>query len=155
MTVDPASLDLGHLASFVALAYEERVHAALEAAGLTGLRQAHGYVFQHLLAVEPTLGELAARMEVSQQAASKVVAELCELGYVERTIDPHDARIRRIRLTEQGLRAVAVARAARTELDERLSGALPVDEVRRMLASALDALGALPRIRGRRVRPPR
>lgn len=152
--VDPDLLDLGHLASFVGQAYDDEVHTALDAAGLRGLRQAHGYVFQHLLAVSPTLGELAARMEVSQQAASKVVGELIDLGYVARRVDPADARIRRIHLTPEGERAVAVSRAARAALDQRLAG-IGIEGARQGLIAALNALGADVRVRSRRVRPPR
>jgi DNA-binding MarR family transcriptional regulator len=155
MTVDPAALDLGHLATFVGHAYEEHVQAALDAAGLTGLRHAHGYVFQHLLAAEPTMGELAARMEVTQQAASKVTAELAELGYVERVPDPDDARCRRLRLSARGRQAVAVAREARAALDRRLAERVELDTLRAGLGDVLQELGALPRIRSRRVKPPR
>ena len=41
-----------------------------------------------------TIGALAERLEVTQQAASKSVADLERRGYVERTPDPDDARAR-------------------------------------------------------------
>jgi DNA-binding MarR family transcriptional regulator len=149
--VELEDLDLGHLAKFVGLAYDEEVERALVREGLTGLRQAHGYLFQHLLAGEPTIGELAERMEVTQQAASKSVAELEDLGYVERAADPRDGRVRRIGLTARGREAVECSRRVRRELDQRL---LALADPREDLVRLLRALGAEPRIRTRRVRPP-
>jgi DNA-binding MarR family transcriptional regulator len=150
-TVDLDALDLGHLATFVAHAYDQRVQAALDEAGLTGLRHAHGYVFQHLLSVEPTLGELADRMEVTQQAASKVVTELADLGYLERVVDPDDARVRRIRLTARGRLAVERSRQTRAALERELTEVIgSLDAARSTLVAALRALGAEARIRARR-----
>jgi DNA-binding MarR family transcriptional regulator len=151
--IDLESLDLGHLAQFVGQAYNEHVQDALRAAGFAELRDAHGYLFQHLLAVDPTIGELAERMEVTQQAVSKLVGELVTLGYVERAVDPDDARIRRIRLSARGREAVARARTARAELEARLANG-ETERTRTALIAVLRALGAEPRIRSRRVRPP-
>lgn len=47
---------------------------------------------------------------MTQQAASKSVAELETLGYVERSTDEADARIRRVRLSERGREVVAFTR---------------------------------------------
>ena len=44
-------------------------------AGFRGVRESHGYVIQHLIESERTITELAKRMEITQQATSKIVAE--------------------------------------------------------------------------------
>jgi len=59
-------------------------------------------VFQHLVPGALPVGELARRMAVSQQAASKAAAELERFGYLERTPDPGDARVRRLALSGGG-----------------------------------------------------
>jgi DNA-binding MarR family transcriptional regulator len=156
--VDPQALDLGHLGLFVGYAYADHVAERVEAAGFLGLRFSHGFVFQHLIARDCTVGELAERMAVTQQAASKAVAELERLGYVERASDAGDARVRRIRLSARGRGAVAAARRTRARLERRLEtrlGARSLAQARALLAQALAALGGAPAVRRRRVRPPR
>src|SRR5204863_3802125 len=99
MPVLPAALDLGYLAQFVGAAFASAVQERLAAEGFDGLRFSHGYLVQHLVEGERTIGELAERLEVTQQAVSKTVAELEGLGYLERLADAADARVRRVRLT--------------------------------------------------------
>src|SRR4051794_15821912 len=97
--VDPENLDLGHLALFVGYGVSEHVQRALDKAGFGDVRFSHGFVFQHLLDGERTIGELADLMQVTQQAASKVVAELEGKALVERVDDTADARIRKVRMS--------------------------------------------------------
>ncbi|MFB4284697.1 MULTISPECIES: MarR family winged helix-turn-helix transcriptional regulator [unclassified Nonomuraea] len=152
-------LDTGTLALFVGFAAAEVVQQSLADQGFAGLRFSHGYVFQHLVGGGgPTVGELAPKLGVTQQAASKTVAELERLGYVERLADPGDARIRRVHLTRRGQEAVAAARRAREALEARLSGRggkRRLEECRALLAELLDELGGAPAVRHREVRPPR
>jgi DNA-binding MarR family transcriptional regulator len=160
--VEVEALDIGYLALFVGLAFGQRVQEQLAARGFGDLRFSHGYLFQHLVAGERTIGELAERLEVTQQAASKSVAELEALGYVERTTDAGDARVRRVRLSERGQSAVAHSRRLRAQLESRLArtfvrkhGARAVSRTRALLAQALGALGGLEAVRARRVVVPR
>ena len=87
-TVDPGQLDVVLAALFAGLALNERVTEQLHAAGFDDVRFSHGFVFQHLVPGPLAVGELARRMDVSQQAASKAAAELERLGYLERAPDP-------------------------------------------------------------------
>lgn len=156
--VDPRALDLGHLALFVGLAFAEQAQAELAAAGFTGLRFSHGFVVQHLIGAERTIGELAARLQVTQQAASKTVAELEGLGYVERVADEADARVRRVRLTRQGQAAVTRSRRSRAALQRRLvarHGESALAACQAVLAGVLETLGGAEAVRGRRVLAPR
>ncbi|MBA9004306.1 MarR family winged helix-turn-helix transcriptional regulator [Thermomonospora cellulosilytica] len=155
---EPQDLDTGTLALFVGFAAAESVQAALAAAGFGDLRFSHGYVFQHLIDAEPTVGDLATGLGMTQQGASKAVLELEGLGYVERVPDPRDARIRRVRLTGRGRAAIDAARTARAELEERLRqrcGTGALDAARTVLADLLDELGGTAAVRRRAVRPPR
>ena len=113
--LDPAALDVGHLALFVGYAFADAVMAALGEAGFADLRFSHGFLIQHLIEGGRTIGELAQRMEMTQQGASKAVAELEALGYVERGTD-EDARVRRVQLSARGREALAATRRARERL---------------------------------------
>jgi DNA-binding MarR family transcriptional regulator len=155
---EPATLDLGHLALFVGYAFAGAVQERIAEAGFEGLRFSHGFVVQHLIDGERTIGELAERLEVTQQAASKTVAELEALGYLERVADPEDARIHRVRLSARGSAVVAATRKARAALERKLEarhGARGVAAARAVLAGVLDSLGGVEAVRGRRVLPPR
>lgn len=156
--VDPLQLDTGTLALFVGQAAAALVQEQLAGQGFADLRFSHGYVFQHLIDGEPTVSELAAQLGMTQQGASKAVAELERLGYCERVADAADARIRRVRLTGRGREAVAAARRARADVDERLArrfGERRLAEHRYLLARLLDELGGTAAVQRRAVRPPR
>ncbi|MCI0386860.1 MarR family winged helix-turn-helix transcriptional regulator [Streptomyces sp. CNQ085] len=155
---DPHDLDTGTLALFAGLAAASAVQDEVAARGFPDLRMSHGYVFQHLVHARPTIGDLAEKLDMTQQGASKAVAELERLGYAERLPDPHDARVRRVTLTPRGHEAVTAARRARASLEERLRqrfGATALDAARTLLTDLLDALGGTAAVRRREVRPPR
>ncbi len=155
--VRPEDLDVATLALLAGAAATERLLDDVRRDGHPDLRAAHGYVFQHLIDRTPTVGELAEALEVTQQAASKSVAELESLGYVARAPDPDDQRVRRVRLTERGRAAVAAGRTARARLEERLAEAVSDDArsaARTALGALLDLSGGTDAVRSRRARPP-
>ncbi len=122
------------------------------------LRISHGFVVQHLVEGPVRIGDLAERMGVTQQAASKAVAELEALGYVERSVDAGDGRVRRVGLSDRGRAAVAATRAARADIARELADAVGGDRVEAARRTALDALewaGGADAVRARRVPPPR
>jgi DNA-binding MarR family transcriptional regulator len=136
----------------------DEIQRRLAADGMADLRFADGFVFQHLVERPVTIGSLAERLEVTQQAASKAVADLERRGYVSRVRDPSDARVRLVALTERGRAAVEGAREHRAalvaELGDRL-GPRRVDAANRLLGEVVAELGDDAAVRGRRVRPPR
>ena len=115
------------------------------------LRFADGVVFQHLVPGPRTIGSLAERLGVSQQAASKAVADLERRGYVRREADPDDGRARIVALTERGEAAIEAGRrhraAVEAELADRL-GPERIEAARRTLARRARGV----RRRGRRAR---
>lgn len=158
VSVDPAALDLGYLALFVGYGYAEEVEAKLSELGFGDLRFSHGFVFQHLIAGEKTIGELAALLEVTQQGASKSVLELETMGYLERAQDPEDARVRRVKLSARGDAAVAAGRKIRAALEASIEaklGAKQIKTARATLAKVLEELGGAEAVRARKVKPPR
>jgi DNA-binding MarR family transcriptional regulator len=154
---EPA-LDLSLASLFAGWALADALQRRLADDGFGDLRFADGFVFQHLVEAPMAIGALAARLEVTQQAASKSIADLERRGYVRRTPDPADARGRLAALSPRGEAAVSAARrhraALEAELAERL-GPRRVQAARRLLVDVVDELGAAAAVRGRRVRPPR
>jgi len=154
---EPADADLPLASLFAGWALADEVQRRIAADGLDDLRMADGVVFQHLVPGPLPIGELAGRLGVSQQAASKAVADLERRRYVRREADPADGRTRRAALTERGEAAIAAGRrhraAVEAELAERL-GPERVEAARRTLVDVLEALGGAAAVRGRRVRPP-
>jgi DNA-binding MarR family transcriptional regulator len=151
-------LDVVAVTLLCGLALNEDVMRRLRERGHGDLRFSHGFVVQHLMEGPVAVGELARRMGVSQQAASKVTGELESLGYLERLSDPADGRVRRVGLSERGREAIEDTRTARAEVAERLVerlGARRVESLRRGLLDALEAAGGMEAVRARRVPPVR
>jgi len=99
------------------------VKARLAADGFDDLRFGDGVVFQHLVEGRVTVTVLAERLGVTQQAASKAVADLERRGYVRRVADPADARARLVELTARGRGAVSGARRHRAAVRGGAGGA--------------------------------
>jgi DNA-binding MarR family transcriptional regulator len=154
---DPPELDLAVVVSLLGAAVDDAVLRALSEAGLTGLRQGHGYLVQRLLVGPATATEIARDVGVSQQAVSKALKELLDLGYVAPVADADDRRRRPMALTARGRRAVEVGRRARAGIDERLRGAVGperFEDARSVLLAGLDVLELRDRVRRRSIRPP-
>src|SRR5262245_51550996 len=155
--VDLTRLDIAYLGFFLGLRVNELVLQKGVAAGFRGMRESHGYVVQHLIESERSITELAQRMSVSQQAASKAIAELVKHGVVE-SRPAADRRARRVRLSKRGWDAVRVSRRARQAIEAQLQrtvGEKSYDDAKATLVACLEALGGLNRVRARRVRAPR
>ena len=149
-------LDLGHLALFLGLRVNQLVMTQMARAGFKNLRESHGYVIQHLIESGRTITELARRMEVTQQAASKSVAELVRLGALEES-PGHDRRSKMIRLSARGWKAVHISRSVRKTIHRRLQkalGAPACEQTKRSLIQCLNALGGTGAIRTRRIKQP-
>lgn len=157
MNLSSMDLDVAILSSLVGTALDARTLEALRAAGHPHLRRVHGFVFQHLIDKQPTVGQLAAALGVTQQAASKSVAELETLGYVRREPGARDSRVRLIALTGRGRDAIAVSRRVRTDLSRALLddvGNDALDTARQVLVTLLDKLDAIAAISRRSVPMP-
>jgi DNA-binding MarR family transcriptional regulator len=154
MDLSSTELDVAILSSLVGTALDARTLDALRVAGHPHLRRVHGFVFQHLIEKQPTVSQLASALGVTQQAASKSVAELETLGYLRRETDARDSRVRRIALTERGREAIAVSRQVRVDLSRALLddvGRDALDTTRQVLVALLDKLDATAAISTRSV----
>ncbi|MDT0378877.1 MarR family transcriptional regulator [Streptomyces sp. DSM 42041] len=94
------------LSAFRALIDE--LHVRLAEAGHGDLRPAHGMAMQ-MISRGGGVSDLARRLGVSKQAASKTVTTLERLGYAERRPDPRDQRQRAVALTARGVEALALS----------------------------------------------
>jgi DNA-binding MarR family transcriptional regulator len=120
------------------------------------VRYAHGFLIQQLVEEPRPVGEIAENLGVTSQAVSKTVRELEALGYVERSADAADGRIRRVALTDRGRAVVEAGRSIRADINAELVRALGTERVAAAadaLRAALRARGAMPAVSARRVRP--
>src|SRR5438128_1677151 len=113
--------DLGILLTLALRAFVDQLHRELDVRGFADVRPAFGVVFRALREEPLTLTDLASRLGVTKQAASKVVDEMVELRLVRRRASPTDARAKLLVLTPRGRRAMATAMQVGAEIDARLA----------------------------------
>lgn len=157
MDPTPEQLDLSLVSLFAGWAMADELQRRLAAGGHVELRFNDGVVFQHVLAAELSITGLAARMGVTQQAASKAVGDLERRGLLDRVPSARDARARLLRLTPTGRSAVEAARRHRADIEAELVdtfGTERVADARDLLAAVIGRFGATAAVRSRRVRPP-
>jgi DNA-binding MarR family transcriptional regulator len=155
---DLAQLDTPLIVMLSGWAVTDEIQRRLDADGFDDTRSADGVIFQYLIQGSKKISELADLLGVSQQGASKAVADLERRGYVVRRRDPEDARARRVELTSRGEAAIAAGRRHRAELNDELVeqfGSRRLTAARNVLKELLEQLGADAVVRCRRVRPPR
>lgn len=115
-----------------------------------------GYVFQHLVPGPISITVLATRLGVTQQAASKQVADLEGRGLVVRRADPGDGRAKLVELSRRGWRAVETGRVARRELHDEIVemlGPRRANAAITALRQISDRTGAIEHMANRRLRP--
>ena len=95
----------------------EQMLAALHAHGFTDLGAAHFQVLRWPGPDGKRPVQLAEEAGVTRQAMNYLLGQLETLGYLERRLDPEDARSRRVYLTERGSSTIGVIRNAVSELD--------------------------------------
>ena len=151
------NLDLVTTVHLAGLALTAQAVRRLHDAGYEDLRTAHGFVIQHVVDGPRPVGEIAARMGVTQQAASKSLGELVGLGYLERIAHPSDARVRLVGLSERGQAAVRTTRRMRAEVEAELAASLGharTAALQEAAAAALEWAGGGEAARARRVPEP-
>lgn len=152
----PPERDLVILLQAVSVHLNDEVLARVRADVGDDIRFHDGYVFQHLVEAPLSVSELAARLGVTQQAASKQVADLVERHLVVRRRDPRDSRAWRLSLSDRGLRAVEAGRTARRSIADALADALGPAELSSLseqLQRVSNHTGAMEQLLGRAIRP--
>jgi DNA-binding MarR family transcriptional regulator len=105
------------LALVKAVAVQELFRRMAEA-GFEDVREGHGCVFGFVdLEHGSRLTDVAERARLTKQAVGEAVAELEQLGYVQRVPDPADGRAKIIRFTERGREAALTGRRLFAEIE--------------------------------------
>lgn len=117
-------LNLGVLLFLPYRAMEQRVFAALAAAGFGDVTPAQARVFQRIAPGGSRLTDLAEQAQITKQSAGFLVDQLERAGYVRRVPDPTDARARLVRIAERGAAALPIAAAVVAEVEREWAGHL-------------------------------
>src|SRR5262245_4279242 len=130
----------------------DELHRRLIARGWRDVRQAYGFVLLVVRTGPTTPVELAAALDVSKQAASKVAEAMVEDGLLTKVVDEHDARRRPLALSARGERLLVDVEAIYVELEHEWAeviGESGVTQTRPRLTRVLRAAhgGTLPTIR--------
>jgi DNA-binding MarR family transcriptional regulator len=131
-----------------ALIHTSRLHRTRIGERLTelGLFPGQEQVLQALAESESlTMGDLADLLRVRPPTASKTIARLASQGLVARQLTKDDARIVRVRLTDEGAKRAAAITQLWDELEEQLLTGLDGKErkrLRKLLRKAARNLGA-------------
>jgi DNA-binding MarR family transcriptional regulator len=137
--------DLAILVTGAARVVTDRLGAAVERAGVDDMRSSFGFVIRALADRDRTLTELAELLDVTKQAAIKVVDEMEQRGFVVRTPDRQDRRAKVISLSDKGRRVRRAALAASRRMERELRrelGDREVDALRHALVRLLERHGA-------------
>ena len=122
---DPAGeADFGILLALAYRSYVDHLHAELAERGFVPVRSAFGPVLRALSGRDGTLTGLARDLDVSKQAAGRVVDDMREAGLVTQRDDPSDGRARLLTLTERGEAMVAAAVAIGAAYEQALAAGL-------------------------------
>ena len=138
--------DLAILVTGAARVVADRLGEAVAKAGIDDMKPQFGYVIRALAERERTLTELAELLDVTKQAAIKVVDEMETRGFLSREADPDDRRAKVLRLTEKGLRVRRAALAASRRMERELRaevGEEGVEAMRGALLALLERHGTL------------
>lgn len=145
-------LDFGVLLNVAFAAFKDALDADLASAGFDDIGTSFGYVFRLLSEAPCNLSELALRLGMSAPGALKVVDDMVAKGYVARSTDADDRRIKRLELTGRGRAALARARAFHEKYEQALVqrvGERQVSATRKLLgamaASHAERGGRVPR----------
>jgi DNA-binding MarR family transcriptional regulator len=110
-------LNIGLLLYVPYRAMEAQVFQALAAAGYADFTPAQARVFQRIAPGGSRLTDLAEQALITKQSVGFLVDQLERAGYVERVLDPSDARARLVRIAERGYQAIPLAAKVVAEVE--------------------------------------
>ncbi|MBB2899273.1 DNA-binding MarR family transcriptional regulator [Kineococcus radiotolerans] len=133
---DLALLLLGGFRSLVDSAQEE-----LSRRGYEDVRPVHDFAIRAIAAGADSASELSRRTSVTKQAAAQTISVLQERGYVARDADPHDARRKRLHVTERGFALLSEGEAIFDELREEWARRIGTDQLQQLEAQLSELVG--------------
>lgn len=128
----PRSLPAGRLAAELLLAsawFDEALRARLEARGWPPLSATRSRAFLAMSGGRVRVSDLARDLDVSRQAAHKLLDGLERDGLVERCPDEEDRRAQLVSLTGRGRQLARAASRILAELEGELAERIGADEV--------------------------
>lgn len=112
---DEDALSVAMLVLRLATQVVDGIQFGLTERGFTDVRPAHGFAFVRISAGNATVVDVAEHLGVTKQAASQLVAQLAQRGYLTREPDPRDGRAQLLQLTARGRACTRAAEDAAGE----------------------------------------
>ncbi len=112
----------------------EGIQQGLAERGFVDVRPAYGFAFVRISAGDASMVDVAEHLGVTKQAASQLVEQLVQRGYVERQPYPGDGRSRQLRLTARGWACTRAADHAAADIAESWGRQLGDDGVAALYA---------------------
>ncbi len=114
----PPQTDLGQALRIAWWSYVQRVDNEMESAGFPERSYPINYLFALYAQPGPmTISEMGRQFAITRQAASKIVGELRQRGYVQATVSSTDQREKVVELTPKAIELVTARLRAAGELD--------------------------------------
>jgi DNA-binding MarR family transcriptional regulator len=117
------------------------IQSGMAERGFDDVRPAHGFAFVRISRGDATMVDVAQHLGISKQAASQLVEQLVDRGYVTRTQHPIDARSSLLALTDRGwecTRAAERSAAATIAAWERTAGRARIDTLTSTLQAVVE-----------------
>ena len=135
----PEELHVAVLMFIASRSAENRIIAATRLAGYADFTIAQARIAARIGPHGTRLGDLAEQAQVSKQTATALVDRLEAAGYVERVVDPSDARARLVRIAPRGQGLIPIARQEEARIDSEWTAHLGRRRMRQ-LREALELL---------------
>lgn len=107
--------ELGMLILRASTQLTEGIQRGVAQRGFTDVSPTHGFVFVRVSFGGASVADVAEHLGVTKQAASQLVEQLVQRGYLTRQVDPADGRSRILALTERGWACTRAAEQAAAE----------------------------------------
>lgn len=131
--------ELGEALRLAWWGYLQLVDNETESAGFPERVYPINYVLALYAQPEPmTISDIGRQFAISRQAASKIVGELRQRGYVQTIASTTDQREKVVELTPKAIQMVAARQRAAAKLDRKIReriGTAGLDELRKMLGA--------------------
>lgn len=127
-----APTPLGSLLTAAGQRLSAELDGALREAGFPDLRAAHAPVFMAMDPEGSRATVLAERTRMTKQAAGELIRYLADRGYLEVAPDPADRRAKRVTLTDEGWRAIAVGERVIAGFDSWLEERIGAQAITRL-----------------------
>lgn len=149
---DPVQVPLARLLAMAFRDLIDGLHERLAAAGWHDVHPRYGYVLVAVADEPRTVAQLGELLGSTKQAASALVAEMENIGYVRRRPHPDDARAKLVSITPRGTKLLTAVLEIYADLERDWAvvlGAKHLEQLRTDLAVVLRARhgGQLPDVR--------